>query len=443
MLIKAPKGTYDVLPQDSSAWQAVERVMRENAALAGYREIRTPVFEHTELFARGVGDTTDVVQKEMYTFLDKGRRSITLKPEGTAGVVRAMLEAGLHQGALPVKVYYLNTPVFRYEAPQAGRMREHHQFGVEVFGAALPTVDAEVIALAARVIRSLGVDDFVVNINSIGCPVCRPTYHTRLRGYLEERKDGLCETCRERLSRNPMRALDCKVESCQTLLAGAPVPLDDLCGECGAHFDGLKNALDVLGIEYRVNPRIVRGLDYYTRTVFELIAQTDQGRHAVCGGGRYDGLVGQLGGPNMPGIGFGMGIERLLMLLEHSGNTPPSAQTPDVYIAPLSERDRMEAFAIAEQLRGEGIKSDCDHVGRSLKAQFRYADKAGARLLIIIGGDEAARGEARVRDLAAHEEAVIPLASIAHEARERLGNLRVRGAATSRSGASGAEPPSK
>lgn len=407
MLIKAPKGTYDVLPQDSYKWQAIERVEREAAELAGFREIRTPVFEQTELFQRGVGDTTDVVQKEMYTFLDKGKRSITLKPEGTAGVVRAMLEAGLNQGALPLKVYYVGSPVFRYEAPQSGRMREHHQFGVEVFGAPLPTCDAEVIALALRVIRKLGVEAVSLNINSIGCPVCRPPYHARLRAYLEECRDTLCGTCLERIERNPLRVLDCKVESCQAHLADAPVALDDLCPECAAHFEGLKRALDALGIAYSVNPRIVRGLDYYTKTVFEIITDTDAGKLTVCGGGRYDGLVGELGGPAMPGMGFGMGIERLLMLLERNGVMLPTSQTPDVYVAPLTEADRMDAFALAERMRAAGIKADCDHVGRSLKAQFRYADKTGVRLLAIVGGEEAASGQVKLRNLAAHDEKLV------------------------------------
>lgn len=408
-MIKAPRGTYDVLPNKSHEWQNIERVMREKAALSGFKEIRTPTFEFTELFSRGVGGTTDVVQKEMYTFLDKGKRSITLKPEGTAGVVRAMLEAGLNQGVLPLKLYYLNAPIFRYEAPQSGRMREHHQFGVEMFGAELPTSDAEIIALALSVLTTLGITNVTLNINSIGCPDCREAYQAKLSAYLDERKDELCPTCNERLDRNPMRILDCKVRECQELLVDAPYPIDFLCDDCKAHFEGLKDALAAIDIPYMVNPKIVRGLDYYTNTVFELITDTESGKLTVCGGGRYNGLVEQLGGGSMPGVGFGMGMERLLMLLEKTDRKTYPQETFDVLCAPIFDKDRLAAFALANKLRANGVKAECDHVGRRLKAQFKYADKAYTHYVVIVGGEEAERGEATVRCLTSHFDQVMPL----------------------------------
>ncbi|MDR1599668.1 MAG: histidine--tRNA ligase [Oscillospiraceae bacterium] len=421
MAIQAPKGTYDVLPGRSGVWQAVERVMRESAALSGFREVRTPVFEHTELFQRGVGDTTDVVQKEMYTFTDKGGRSVTLKPEGTAGAVRAMLEAGMHGGPMPVKMYYINTPIFRYEAPQKGRMREHHQFGVEVFGAPLPTCDAEVIALALRVIGALGVKDWDLRINSIGCPECRAEYHKALRAFLEPRLDKLCGTCVQRFGKNPLRILDCKVEPCQAELVDAPAVLDSLCDGCREHFEGLKAALDALGIPYVVDARIVRGLDYYTRTVFEVVPSG--GGPTITGGGRYDGLVEQLDGPRLAGFGFGMGMERLITLLEEKGGAPEAPRALDVCVAPLGEGDRLDALRLTEELRGAGIKADMDHVGRSLKAQFRYADKAGATLVVVVGGDEAGRGGVRLRDFAARDEAEVSRGEVVGEIRRRVGGL--------------------
>ena len=322
MLTQAPRGTKDVLPQDSYRWQAVEAKMREAAALAGYREVRTPVFEHTELFARGVGDTTDIVQKEMYTFKDKGDRSITLKPEGTAGVARAFLESNLYAEALPCKMYYLDAPIFRYEAPQNGRLREHHQFGVEVYGAPRASVDAECIALALDLFRTLGIGGLSVNVNSIGCPECRPAYNAKLREYLQANYDGLCETCRTRFEKNPLRILDCKEETCKRIAAGAPKMIDCLCDDCKAHFEELKASLAAMGIAYTIDPMIVRGLDYYTKTVFEIISTEGQYKGTVCGGGRYDCLLEQLGGPKMPGVGFGLGMERLLLVAESFREIP-------------------------------------------------------------------------------------------------------------------------
>ena len=420
MLTQAPKGTKDLLPQDAYRLQAVEAVEKRIAERAGYREIRTPVFEHTELFLRGVGDTTDIVQKEMYTFTDKGDRSITLKPEGTAGAVRALVEHSLYAGPLPVKMYYVNNPIFRYEAPQSGRLREHHQFGCECFGAAEPSCDAELISIAVDVLKGLGLDNLVVNINSIGCPECRKVYHEKLRTFLSERLDKLCETCRGRFEKNPLRILDCKVESCQKQLEGAPSILDCLCDACAAHFEGLKANLDALGIPYSVDPRIVRGLDYYTRTVFEIARQTENGTQAVCGGGRYDGLVEQIGGPKLPAMGFGMGVERVLMLLEQSGVEIPEPRHYDAYVAALGAQARIPALELTTGLRRAGVKTETDHAGRSLKAQFKHADKVGAPYILIVGGDELARGTVRLRNMQTKEETEIPLENAVEYMKERI-----------------------
>ena len=315
LITKAARGTQDVLPSESSRWQHVEQTALAIARDFGYREMRTPVFEHTELFHRSVGETTDVVQKEMYTFEDKGHRSVTLRPEGTAGMARALLEHGLNNEALPVKVSYL-TSCYRYEKPQAGRLREFHQFGVECFGAAAPQADAEVITLARMVLDNLGVTGVELRLNSIGCPACRAKYHEALRAYFESRRDELCETCLGRLERNPMRILDCKSPVCSQIAAGAPVMLDYLCDDCAAHFDTVKGCLEAAGVAYIIDPHIVRGLDYYTRTVFEFVSDALGAQAVVCGGGRYDGLIDELGGPHLPSLGFGMGLERLLVVME-------------------------------------------------------------------------------------------------------------------------------
>ena len=413
MLTQAPRGTKDVLPKESGRWQALEQIMREAAGRAGYREVRTPVFEHTELFLRGVGDTTDIVQKEMYTFKDKGDRSITLKPEGTAGAVRALIEHSLYADVLPVKMYYLDAPIFRYEAPQSGRYREHHQFGVECFGAQSPSVDAEIIALAWRMIESLGVTNLTVNINSIGCPKCRPGYHAKLKEFLAERLDNLCKTCRERFEKNPLRVLDCKEESCQALVKDAPSMLDMLCDECSDHFKQLQGFLGAAGLTYAIDSRIVRGLDYYTKTVFELITKTPQGNLTVCGGGRYDRLVEELGGPEMPGVGFGMGMERLLMLLDSQEIELDHSRQLDVFVAALGEEARLPAFQLVQELRRAGVKADCDHMGKSLKAQFKYAGRLEVPFTAILGGDELAKGVVKLRDMNGKDEKELPIADAA------------------------------
>ena len=409
MLTQAPRGTRDVLPADSYRWQFIEEKMRAAAALAGYREVRTPVFEHTELFLRGVGDTTDIVQKEMYTFEDKGKRSVTLKPEGTAGAVRCFLEHNLYAEPLPCKMYYLNAPIFRYENPQSGRLREHHQFGMECFGAREATADAELILLAYHLLQDLGIGNLSVEINSIGCPKCRPVYHERLKSFLSGRMDKLCATCRERFDRNPLRVLDCKEDQCQKLTADAPSMLDLLCDECREHFGQLKACLDQAGIPYRVNARIVRGLDYYTKTVFELVTRTREGNLTVCGGGRYDNLVEQIGGQSIPAVGFGMGLERVLMLMDSEGIAIPKPAWYEVFVTYMGG-NRPAAFALVQQLRRAGIRADMDHCGRSLKAQFKYANKTGAPITAVIGDEEAKNGTVTLKRMNDGEEKTVALA---------------------------------
>ncbi len=400
MEYKAPKGTKDVLPAESHKWQYIEREARAVTRAFGYNEIRTPVFEHTELFLRGVGDTTDIVQKEMYTFEDKKGRSITLKPEGTAGVARAFLESGLAAAPQPVKMYYLNCPVFRYEQPQSGRLREHHQFGIEAFGAKEPSVDAEIIALAMTLFKRLGVTALELRINSIGCPDCRPGYNQKLREYFEEQKNLLCPLCNDRLEKNPLRILDCKEEKCKAVAKGAPLMLNNLCDECEAHFGGLKEFLGAAGLSYEIDPFIVRGLDYYTKTVFEIVSQYAGAQGTVCGGGRYDGLIEQLGGKaQMCGIGFGMGMERLLMVMEGQGISAGDAETPDIFLIAVGESAKRRAFEICMELREGGVSAEVDHCARSVKAQMKFADKLFAKHTAVIGDDELASGGLRLRDM--------------------------------------------
>ncbi len=407
-MIQAPRGTKDVLPQESAAWQRMEAVMRDVCRLAGYREVRTPVIEHTELFQRGVGDTTDVVQKEMYTFEDKGGRSITLKPEGTAGTARLFIEHGLFNEPLPLKAYYLYCPVFRYEAPQSGRLREHHQFGVEVFGAKEPTIDVEVIRLAMDVIERLGGKNLRLFINSIGCPTCRARYTDALRDFLRPKLTKLCPTCQGRFEKNPMRILDCKDPGCKAEIVGAPSILEYLCNDCAAHFARVKELLTVAGVPYEVDPGIVRGLDYYTKTVFEIMYPLENGQlFTACGGGRYDGLVESVGGPSVPGIGFGMGMERLLMALSSSGAAETESSPLRVYVASMGQAALDEAFRLTRLMRLSGIPCDMDHAGRSLKAQFKYAGKLGPEYVVVIGEDELKENKYRLRDMRSREETLL------------------------------------
>lgn len=395
LITQAPRGTQDVLPESSYKWQYVEQTALSIARDFGFKEIRTPVFEHTNLFLRSVGETTDVVQKEMYTFEDKGGRSITLRPEGTAGAARAVLEHGLLAGALPVKVSYL-TSCYRYEKSQKGRYREFHQFGVECFGASAPQADAEVISLAMLIIKTLGLNNVALHINSIGCPTCRARYHEALKAYFEGHTDELCGTCLGRLERNPMRILDCKSPVCHEIAAQAPVMLEYLCEDCQQHFEDVKGCLDAAGIDYVIDTHIVRGLDYYTRTVFELVS--DQGL-VVAGGGRYDGLVSELGGAAQPGLGFGMGIERLLMTMEEQGARFPDAPRCDLYFVSMGSAAAKKCFALASAMREGGAAVECDIVGRSLKAQMKYADKLGARFTVVVGDNELETGRAQLKDM--------------------------------------------
>lgn len=396
-MINVPKGTKDVLPNESYKWQYVESVARETAKLFHINEIRTPVFEHTELFQRGVGDTTDVVTKEMYTFKDKGDRSITLKPEGTAGVVRSFIENGMGGGVLPAKMYYI-IPAFRYERPQAGRLREFHQFGVEIFGAKDAQTDAEAILVADTLLKKLGIR-VKLYINSIGCPTCRANYNRALKEFFAPNLDKLCYDCKTRYEKNPLRLLDCKEEECKKINAVAPSMLDYLCEDCAKHFADVKECLTQAGIAYEINNRIVRGLDYYTRTVFEFVSTDIGAQGTVCGGGRYDGLIQSLGGAPTPAVGFAAGIERLLMVMQQTGARFPEPETPTVYLAGMDTECRKKAFGLAAALRSAGVKTEIDHMERSIKAQFKYADKIGAKYVAVLGGNELAEGAVNVKNM--------------------------------------------
>ena len=397
-MINIPKGTKDVLPQEAYKWHYVENLARRTAKDFCASEIRTPTFEHTELFLRGVGDTTDIVNKEMYTFEDKGGRSITLKPEGTAGVARAFIENSLYAGVQPTKMYYI-TPVFRYERPQAGRLREHHQFGVEYYGSDSPYADVEVMMIAKTFFDRLGIKKLKLNINSIGCKECRKNYNAALKEYLRARLGEMCPTCRERFEKNPLRILDCKEEGCKAITAGAPVILDYLCDGCRAHHESVCSQLTKLGIDFEVNPHIVRGLDYYTRTVFEFISSDIGAQGTVSGGGRYNDLIEDVGGKPCPAVGFGMGLERLILTMEALGLSFGEENVPDVYIAPLCDEANDEAMLIADKLRHAGISCDTDIIGRSFKAQLKYVNKTGAKYMIVIGTDEIATGNYQVKNM--------------------------------------------
>ena len=401
-MISIPKGTKDVLPQESYKWHYVEGIAREVTELFGFREIRTPVFEHTELFLRGVGDTTDVVNKEMYTFFDKGGRSISLKPEGTAGVARSFVENALVNAPQPTKMYYI-TPVFRYEKPQAGRLREHHQFGVELYGSETPYADAEVIGLAKFFFDRIGLKNLTLHVNSIGCGACRMNYSAALKEYFYKSKEDLCPTCLERLEKNPLRVLDCKEEKCKKVAEDAPVVLDYLCDDCKEHHAKLCKMLDGLGIKYVVDPKIVRGLDYYTRTVFEFVSNEIGSQGTVCGGGRYNNLVEQIGGTSVPAVGFGLGLERLMMVMENAGLSFGEAPISKVYVAPLGEEQYSEAQVIVDGLRRNGVSAQTDIMGKSLKAQMKYADKCAFKYVVVLGEDERIKGEITLKNMKTKE----------------------------------------
>ena len=410
-MINIPKGTKDVLPQDSYKWQFVESVARQTARVFGAQEIRTPTFEHTEVFLRGVGETTDIVNKEMYTFLDKGNRSITLKPEGTAGIARAFVENGLVNSALPAKLFYI-TPCFRYERPQAGRLREFHQFGVEFLGASSPDIDAETILLAKSFLENVGIKNVTLYINSIGCKTCRKKYENALKEYLNKNIDDLCPLCKDRLNKNPLRILDCKNDDCKKITQNAPKILDYICQDCSEHLETVKRLLDVAGVCYKINPNIVRGLDYYTRTVFEFVSENIGAQGTVCGGGRYDGLIKELGGTDTPGIGFAVGIERILLLLENTGVKIDNPNKVQIYFAPMGKAESEKAFELVSSLRADGIVCDFDHMGRGIKAQFKYADKIGAEFVAVIGSNELAEGVVKIKNMADGSETPVQFSAV-------------------------------
>ncbi len=412
-MIQKIKGTMDILPNETPLFRYIEGVMREEAEKYGYGEIRTPTFENTELFVRGVGDTTDVVQKEMYTFSDRDEgRSISLRPEGTASVARAIIENGKCSDPMPLKFYYIIS-CFRHEKPQAGRSREFFQFGTETFGTESPASDATVISLAASVLRRLGLKGVSLHINSIGCKECRPAYRAALVEYFGKREGELCDTCRDRLKKNPLRLLDCKNPACHEIALGAPKTTEHLCLDCSGKFDMLGRALDAMGIEYKVDSSIVRGLDYYTGAVFEFIADGIGAQSTVCGGGRYDGLVESLGGPKLSGIGFGMGITRLILAMKASGIEIPTPAVPKLYIAPMGDAAVIKALEITEKLRSSGYYVECDIVGRSLKAQMKYANKIGAKYTLIIGDSEIECGVAQMRNMENGEQTEVSLDAVA------------------------------
>ena len=419
MPIKAPRGTKDVLPSDVYKWKYVEEKFREVCLKFGFGEIRTPVFEHTELFKRGVGETTDIVQKEMYTFTDNGGRDITLKPEGTAPVVRSFVENKLYADAQPTKLFYI-TPCFRYERPQAGRLRAFHQFGVEVFGAANPSIDAEVISVAMNFFEQLGLMNLDLKINSIGCPKCREEYNQALREYLRQRLDKLCKTCNDRFERNPMRIIDCKNEKCQGELTDTPVILDYICSECKDHFEKLQGYLKSMDINFEIDPTIVRGLDYYNKTAFEIISKDIGAQSTVCGGGRYDGLVEEIGGPSTPGVGFGLGIERLILTLENNNMEIPKPRGIDVFMVTIGERADKKAMELAYKLRKNSISVDIDHLNRSIKAQFKYSNKINSSYTIVIGDDELDNDVVSLKNMETGDQQEIKLSQIVEEMQNRI-----------------------
>lgn len=408
LITKKIKGTEDVLPKDSYRWQFVEDVMRRESKAYGFKEIRTPVFEHTELFQRGVGQTTDVVQKEMYTFDTKGGESVTLRPEGTAGAARAVLEHSLENDGLPIKASYF-VSCYRYEKPQAGRLREFHQFGVEEYGTQSPLADAEIICVAQSIFDRLGIKQLRLEINSIGCPTCRAEYHKALREYFGARKEELCDTCNSRLEKNPMRILDCKSPICSKIAEGAPKITDYLCDECREHFEQVQKYLDVAGVEYTVNPTIVRGLDYYTKTVFEFVTDFIGAQGTVCGGGRYDGLIEELGGKHLPSLGFAMGMERLLMLMDKQGIEIPEPSSCDLYVATMGDKAKEKAFSLIKSVRDSGLIAETDVVGRGLRPQMKYADKIGAKFSLVLGDNEIEQNSAEVKNMTTGEKTTLAL----------------------------------
>lgn len=425
MLTTKPRGTNDFLPGEVEKWQYLEEVIRQLFAAYHYKEIRTPIFEHTELFLRSVGETSDIVSKEMYSFEDKGLRHITLRPEGTAGTVRAFVENKLFGQALPVKLYYIG-PMFRYDQPQAGRYRQFHQFGAEVLGSREPIVDAEIISFAVDLFSRLGLQSLSVLVNTVGCDKCRPGYHQALREYFSQYEDQLCETCRARLDKNPLRILDCKEESCKAVAKGAPTTLEYACDDCKSHFEQVTAYLESTGVDYQIDTSLVRGLDYYTQTAFEIIMnKVGSQQNAICGGGRYNKLVSQVGGEDIPGMGFAAGMERLLLTLEEEGIKLPIARHIDVYIAPLGEKAKVPCFQLTQALRKDGLVCETDYLSKSIKAQMKTADRHHARYSVIVGEEELARQVAVVRDMQASTQEDVPMNEITKYLRERLADVTI------------------
>ena len=411
MLTNAPRGTKDILPESVGDWIYVEEKIRDICARYGYREIRTPVFEHTELFQRGIGEGTDVVDKEMYTFLDKGGRSITLRPENTAAAVRAYLQNKLYADGVLTKLFYIGS-MFRHDRPQAGRMREFHQFGIEALGEENPAVDAEVILLAVNFLKSLGLSDLKLSLNSVGCPKCRPLYREALQNFFRDKLGHLCKDCNDRFERNPLRILDCKADADKEFMKDAPKVTDCLCDECKSHFEGVRRYLEHTGVVFELEARLVRGLDYYTKTAFEIKYAPLGAQSAVAGGGRYDGLVGEIGGSPTPAVGFAVGLERVLLALEKQGALPEHGAVTDVFVVALGEEARLPAFRLLEELRGAGLRAAMDYAGRSMKAQMKQANKSGARFALILGEDEIRESVVMLKDMEKSEQQKIALDEI-------------------------------
>lgn len=414
MKFNAPRGTNDILPPDTLKWQYIEKKTHEIFSNYNYQEIRTPIFEYTELFQRGIGEVTDIVEKEMYTFEDKGGRSITLRPEGTASVIRSFLENKIYGKAQPTKYYYIG-PMFRYERPQSGRFRQFHQLGVEAIASNDPALDAEIISLGIRLLQNFGLDNLEVHLNSVGCKDCRPDYVEKLKNYLITNKDQLCDNCKSRIERNPLRVLDCKNESCQKVIKDAPKITENLCDNCADHFDDVKKYLDILGLEYIINPLLVRGLDYYTNTAFEIKDNALGAQDTVFGGGRYNGLAEEIGNRDLPGIGFALGIERLLLSLEAKGIELPVESGVDLYITVIGEKAKMESFKLLDQLRNEGFRTEMDYLDRSVGSQMKSADRMNAEYTIIIGEDELNNNSATIRNMKSGDEKEIKLSNLLEE----------------------------
>lgn len=414
MKYNAPRGTNDILPPDTLKWQYIENKTHQLFSNYNYQEIRTPIFEYTELFQRGIGEVTDIVEKEMYTFEDKGGRSLTLRPEGTASVMRSFLENKIYGQAQPTKYYYIG-PMFRYERPQSGRFRQFHQLGVEALGSNDPALDAEIISLGIRLLENFGLNDLEVHLNSVGCSDCRPDYVDKLKKYLKQNKEKLCDNCKSRIDRNPLRVLDCKNESCQAVIKDAPKITNNLCEDCETHFEEVQDYLDIIDLNYIINPLLVRGLDYYTNTAFEIKDNALGAQDTVFGGGRYNGLAEEIGSRDLPGIGFALGIERLLLSLEAKDIELPVDSGVDLYITVIGDKAKKESFKLLDKLRNSDFKTEIDYLGRSVGSQMKSADRMNAEYTIIIGENELNNNSATIRNMNSGDEKEIQLSNLLEE----------------------------